>query len=175
MPKKGLDKNTYTGCIRGTAPGGGWVLCVGAGASNPIFPKWSELVTRLLKWSNPKLSENEILELKDSLSLECLIQSTFDKKSLGPYQSAQVLSRLLYADLKAALNAEDWKLVKQLFARLGVGALSSREAEDMLSCFTEHFPDATPLQLAEALTRSLENKLPSSHHGCPVKSLISVC
>jgi hypothetical protein len=74
-----------------------------------------------------------------------------------------VLSRLLYADLKTALNAEEWKLVKHLFARLGAGVLLSREAENLLSCFTEHFPAATPLQLAEAMTRAIENDLPPSH------------
>ena len=106
----------------------------------PIFPKWSDLVTRLLKWSNPKLSKKEITELKQSLSLESLIQATFVKKGLGPHQSAQVLARLLYADLRSALNAGEWKLVRQLFAKLGVGALSAREAEDLLACFTERSP-----------------------------------
>jgi hypothetical protein len=163
MPKRGLDKTTCNGCIRGTAPGGGWVLCIGAGASHPIFPSWSNLVSRLLDWSNPKLSEKGISELKQSLSLESLIQAAFIKNGLEPYQSAQVLSRLLYADLKRTLNVDEWKLFRLLFNKLGVGSLSLREAENLLSCFTEHYPASTVLQLAEVLARSLEKKLAPSH------------
>lgn len=156
MVKEGLDQTTGRACIRTTISGGGWALCIGAGASRPVFPFWSDLVQRLLRWMDRKLPAAQIGRLLEECTLEALIQATVTRKNLNAYQAGQVLSKLLYDDLKASLSIKEWALTKKLFKDSSLGRIRDQDATDMLAAMLKHYPNATSLQLAEVLTRAIE-------------------
>src|SRR5665213_319894 len=155
MAKPGLDLTSCRGCLRTAAKGKGWALCLGAGASDPIFPRWGKLVETLLEWSDKRLSATEVSALLASISLESLIQSVFHRKRMSSARFASVLADLLYSNFKTNLSAKEWKLVERLFANISIPHLTSTNATDLLSSITNHYPGSTPLQLAEILGRSI--------------------
>jgi len=156
MAKPGFDAASCEGCLR-SASSNGWALCIGAGASDPIFPRWGKLVTTLLSWADPSLNPEQIQRLTTSLSLESLIQAVFHKKSLPSYQCAQVLSSLLYADLKAKLNTAEWTLVQRIFKDTNLSGMADKDAEKLLNILSAKFPKSTPVQIAEVVCRAFEN------------------
>jgi len=157
MAKPGFDLAGCRGCLRSGASASGWALCIGAGASDPIFPRWGKLVEDLLKWNDKKLTPAEISNLFKSLSLESLIQSVFHRKSLPPYQFAQVLTMLLYAQLKSKVSASEWSLIQRLFANVCFANKSDPESADFLNIIATKYPNSTPLYLAEVLGRAIAN------------------
>src|ERR1017187_4579330 len=156
MVKQGLDQTTCRACVRTTITGGGWALCIGAGASRPIFPFWSVLVERLLRWTNLKFPAVQIARLLKECTLESLVQATVTRNNLNAYQARQVLSKLLYDDLKGKIGGTDWLLVKKLFKDSSLGRMRDQDATDMLGLMLSNYPQATSLQLAESLTRAIE-------------------
>jgi hypothetical protein len=85
------------------------------------------------------------------------------RKDLNPYQAGQVISKLLYEELKSKLDSKGWALVKRLFKDSSLGRITEADAAEMLSLITTHYPKATCFQIAEVLTRAVENELaPSS-------------
>jgi SIR2-like domain len=158
MAKLGFDLRTCRGCLSTPASAKGWAICIGAGASDPIFPRWGGLVKKLLEWSNKLLTPNEISDLLKSLSLESLIQSVFHRKSMGSARFADLLIGLLYSDLKANVSAKEWRLIEQLFADISVHSMTPARAAGFLTLITNHYPNSTPLQLAEVLGRSIKSK-----------------
>jgi len=157
MAKPGLDLNTCRGCLRTAALGKGWALCLGAGASDPIFPRWGKLVAKLLEWSDKRLTTNEISALLSSVSLESLIQSVFHRKRMSSARFANVLADLLYLEFKTQLSAKEWRVIEQLFADISIPNLTPTRATDILNSIANHYPNSTPLQLAEVLGRSIKS------------------
>lgn len=161
MAKSGFSVTTCQGCLR-SGSNNGWALCIGAGASDPIFPRWGSLVSDLLRWSDASLRTAQIQRLTASLSLESLIQAVFHRKGLPPYQCAQVLSSLLYANLKAKLSLPEWDLVQRIFQDVNLSAMTDVDAAQLLNILTTKFPNSTPFQIAEVLCRAIEKKIPPS-------------
>jgi len=155
MAKPGLNLRTCRGCLSTSASAKGWVLCIGAGASDPIFPRWNALVVKLLQWSNKRLTSNEISLLLNSLSLESIIESVFHRKRIGATRFAQLLTDLLYSDLKAKVSAHEWKLIEILLGDVGLPRINNSRAANLLYLVATHYPNSTPLQLAEVLGQSI--------------------
>jgi len=160
MAKHGLNIKTCQGCLRSGSSNNGWALCIGAGASDPIFPRWSKLVDGLIRWSDGTLKDDQIQRLSATLSLESLIQAVFHRKSLPSYQCAQVLSSLLYANFKSNLTTPEWDLVQRVFQDTNLSAMTDADASRLLNILTTKFPDSTPVQIAETLCRAIENEVP---------------
>ncbi len=149
--------------MRTAASAKGWALCLGAGASNPVFPQWGKLVKKLLEWSDKRLTPREISGLLASLSLESLIQSVFHRKAMSSAGFAELLSGLLYSDFKSKVSAKEWRLIEQLSCDISVQNMTPLRAADFLTLIASHYPNSTPLQLAEVLGRSIRsNRGPSA-------------
>lgn len=162
MAKRGFDLTTCRGCLRSGSSNNGWALCLGAGASDPVFPRWGKLVSDLLQWSDSSLGAAQIQRLCKSLSLESLIQAVFHRKALPPYQCAQVLSMLLYSNFKAKLTVAEWDLVQRVFQDINLSAMTADDASGLLNILSTKFPSSTPVQIAEILCRAMEERVAPS-------------
>lgn len=154
MAKSGFTIGSCKGCVRSTSNNSGWVLCVGAGVSLPIFPLWRELTHRLINWAGKPLTPDEFSNLTASSSLDSLVQAVFGVKQLPPYNFVQALSRILYGDLKAKADT-DWAFVAKLLALTQFGDVTKRQAEEFLVFFHGNYPTCSSLQIAEAVGHSI--------------------
>lgn len=91
----------------------GWSLCVGAGISIPIFPSWNELVSLLMQQISPNISHSAIDELQSKFSPDTLIQAAWAMS--GNEDFSQLLSDILYRNLKSKINIKQWDRFRKLF------------------------------------------------------------
>lgn len=85
-----------------------WSLCIGAGCSLPIFPKWDTLAIKLAN-NVTKLSEEEKTKLKENFSPDIIIQSAFEKSGKKPEEFSLLLSEELYDNFFKGLSPKNRK------------------------------------------------------------------
>ena len=103
MAKKGFNLADFSS-VRGPLRNSGWVLCVGAGTSGPLFPDWGQLVLSLIA-ADPVVTNTSrtFASLRDTkgFSLDALIQAAQDRLALSDDAFADRLSTRLYSKLPA--------------------------------------------------------------------------
>lgn len=105
MAKQGLYINQISQLVK---PETDWSICIGAGASFPIFPTWTVLANELAEQLGLKVPIED--RYKSYLSPDVIIQSIYELKG-RPNTFAASLSNTLYARLFDGLNNEDKQLV----------------------------------------------------------------
>ena len=105
MAKKGLILSEKLQLV---PPETDWSLCIGAGASFPIFPNWNTLAENMAKYM--KLSVPQDPHYVSYLTPDVVIQSVYELCD-RPESFADTLSEVLHANLFKNLNARQKKLV----------------------------------------------------------------
>jgi hypothetical protein len=117
--KKSLQiSDIHHGYIKGKATNNGWALCIGAGTSLPIFPKWKDLVINLIKKDSNLKEISSIDEIISSFSFDALIQAASRIHGTDENKFTQILSNELYEPLKSQVTAEEWLSVCNIFTAI---------------------------------------------------------
>ena len=76
MAKSGIDAAAVRHLLREAVQNSGWALCVGAGASCPVFPLWAELVSAIAGQDPAMRGRPDLVDfLRDRYSLSALIDA----------------------------------------------------------------------------------------------------
>lgn len=105
MAKNGFVLNKLSQLV---PPETDWSLCIGAGASFPIFPSWPVLAKELAEYMHLHVPEEHHYDAY--LTPEVIIQTVYELCE-RPETYADTLSEVLYANLFKSLNAEQKRLV----------------------------------------------------------------
>lgn len=103
----------------------GWVLCVGAGISQGVFPSWNELASSLLAKTSHKCSKLALQRFLALFGPEALMQ-VVQNEGLAEGVFVGRLSEELYLPLERRFGA-DWKIVLKGLASSRPGNLTRDE------------------------------------------------
>ena len=155
MAKSGLHFHAFAHQLKGFAAKEGWVLCVGAGASLPLFPSWNELVKRLIQCEDPHRSSSANALLQGQLTKifqpDALIEAARDRLGLTPEKFSERLGEEQYMPACAP-----HRLGKPVKASLAIGREVVTGNED--DALHMAFPSATNA----ASTRSAAKRIGSA-------------
>jgi hypothetical protein len=151
MAKPGLNPTTARNLLVQAAQHRGWVLCVGAGISRPVFPDWKQLVEMLVRLDQACVTKaNEISEeLLANFSPDGVIAAAFEKLNLSP----NLLSEVLYRDLMARFTKDAWRQFARILADPAPGSWEDQHWSFFESCIASNWPNLTSTQIARALAR----------------------
>lgn len=155
MAKSGFVGKRLVRVIKSNDDSSGWTLCVGSGISYPIFPKWDDLVKKLLVRDIG--SKNGDL-VKDGLSMfspDALIEAARDRLALNDREFAQVLVEELYSNALSRWNKRDGDLFLRLMAKDHAGSTPIEDIERFLNLLQEAFPTASILPVARIVVDAI--------------------
>jgi SIR2-like domain len=139
---------------------GGWTLCVGAGASIPLFPTWQHLVQSLLTSGPSAVSPIEAESLRQSFPPEALIRASQELLGMEDDAYRRHLTETLYSTIQKRASGLWPTIAKCLMSRLPGSSLASewREYFAFVSA-----AGTTAAKLAEVVLQSVEkNKAPTA-------------
>jgi hypothetical protein len=161
MAKLGLNPTTARNLLVQAARHRGWVLCVGAGVSRPVFPDWKQLVEMLVCLGQTSAAEAKEIseELLTNFSPDSVIAAVFEKLNLSP----DLLSEVLYRELMAKFTKDTWKLFARILADPAPGSWKDQTWSFFESSIDSNWPNLTSTQIARALARvALTDRAPVS-------------
>jgi hypothetical protein len=124
MAKHGIRGASASNILTGTTMGG-WSLCIGAGASLPLFPTWQDMVQELLTSGPNALSSADADYLRQSFPPEALIRASQELLGADDAAYRSYLTEILYGKIEKQA-ARLWPTVaKCLMARVPGNALAS--------------------------------------------------
>jgi len=140
--------------LRNAAEKNGWALCIGAGTSLPVFPRWLYLVQNLLL-AGGNVSNETVQNLLSRFSPDALIaaSSNRDGETFGEH-----LASALYGHLKTAAGS-GWSRMAPVLAAKDIGRISGSEWTSFRDFFLSNFRDCSALQLARVVTDAIKNDL----------------
>jgi hypothetical protein len=147
---------SYKGKLAHYAASCGWVLCVGAGISDSVFPCWNDLAKQLYRLTRNKCSDEELDKFLDSFGAEALMQAAANslserKRRILP----QYLSEALYKNIKEQAG-QNWKTIAKALTSSKPFDLTKQEWNDFKS-FISKFPKASAPQIANAIAKVAKN------------------
>lgn len=155
MAKKGLFVGNIGPILQDRSQKGGWVLCIGAGTSKPMFPDWNLLVERLITKDVGATNANELaVKLLSQYSPDALIQAAHDRLGCTDDKFFEVLSNELYNDVRSRISLKEWKFFTEMVsARLAEYRRS--EWISYLQLIRNYFPSLSALPLAEIVSETV--------------------
>jgi hypothetical protein len=166
MAKNGLHFHKFAHQLKGFVAKEGWVLCVGAGTSLPLFPSWNELVKRLIQSENPhrNAAANEVLQeqLTNIFQPDALIEAARDRLGLSPEEFAVRLGEELYKDIVSEFGSS-WGQAARVMSAASPGDLMKRQWVEFLEKIRAYNkklaiakqPELSAISLAEAVMDSV--------------------
>lgn len=166
MAKPGLKSEDFSHQLKGIFKKNGWVLCVGAGITNPVFPNWKNLIRKLIHAEDESRESNseEVLfkNLVDSFSLDALLEAARDRLKLDTNDFSEKLSENLYSDFRNKVK-NDWNLVARALSASSPGDMTPRSKwKTFIDIIEKNYPDLTAKSLAEAVVDANESGVPPS-------------
>ncbi len=153
MAKAGFDATTVPAILADLSNKEGWVLCVGAGVSRPLFPTWAELVDRLVG-RDPAFSGHVGLaaDLLLTYSPDAVIQAAQDRLHLTDDEFRRLLVTELYADVAAYLTPNEFAVFCDVLAmdRPAFGVV--RNWMTFLQIVRTRYPSCSSLAIANVLS-----------------------
>jgi len=156
MAKVGMTSAQTKGLLVSAAEARGWVLCVGAGTSKPVFPDWQGLVAKLILRDPDRLATTELNSLRKAYPPDAFIQAALNRLGISEVEFAKILAFDLYADAKVALPAAEWKMFLLALNARHVAQLSPAKWREFLSVIDEYFPNLTAYSLAGTVAEVLD-------------------
>lgn len=155
MAKKGLNPSNIGPILRDLSQKGGWVLCIGAGTSKPMFPDWYNLVERLVaKDVGEKNAHELVVKLLSQYSPDALIQAAHDRLRCTDEEFFEILSNELYNNFRSRISLQEWNFfADMLSARLGEYRRSNWIS--YLQLIRGHFPSLSALKISEILSETV--------------------
>ena len=106
-----VSRFAFRGRLRNYAKTCGWVLCVGAGTSESIFPSWNGLAEKLLALTDVKCSRSVLTRFIQSFGAQAVIQAAANL--LSPDEQEQIpqyLEKAIYHDIQSAAGGR-WPVI----------------------------------------------------------------
>ena len=156
MAKEGLKGSDVEAVLRTLSRGSGWSLCIGAGASMPVFPSWPELVKKLAA-IDPKATPDMADRLLLSYSPDALIEAAKHILKLDDIGFSQLLTTELYSHLKDEAGPKLWPDIVRCLETDILSNVKLSQWESFITFFQTHpiFSKITALELSEIITESL--------------------
>jgi hypothetical protein len=159
MAKKGLQAKNAKGVLRTKTGTSGWVLCVGAGVSQPAFPDWVTLVKRLIARDVGPGGVAQLARLQARYSPDAFIRAAIERLQLTETDFADVLVDDLYQDARTALSATDWDEFIRVLDCRHLGRATLKRWRHFHSIVTAAFPTLSALPMAEAVAEVLGTRM----------------
>lgn len=128
----------------------GWVLCVGAGISLPIFPLWKDLVLKIINEITPT-ADKFSSDLIKNYNPDALIQAAYNLGSFDNSKFSSLLIEKLYSNLKSLLNDKEWSLYCKATSVTSPGALNRDEWFSLYQALKREYKGETLLPLAQKI------------------------
>ena len=166
MAKKGFVLDNITNVVSSTTGKNGWALCIGAGASIPIFPDWYTLSAELAsEFSTSKtISREDMLEL--GFSPDALIQMVKNTTAISDHDFSIKMSQILYDNLKKQVEPSDWDAIVDVFQANHLGSFSAEKWSIFKKYRETIFSSTTSYGLAKVVLKSIDS-------GVAPKSILS--
>jgi SIR2-like domain len=156
MAKTGLDGNTVQNLLTQAARAEGWVLCIGAGSSLPVFPSWDALVSSLSEGVSSTDGPRLVKQLAQRYSFDSIIQATQNRLQVTDADFENLLTSKLYEKLRLQLSSEEWGVVVKVLRAKAPG-----ECSDLWKQFGvirgRILEDTSAHQVARALSQTLDD------------------
>ncbi len=156
MAEPGLTSAGFRNVLLQRAEDSGWALCIGAGTSQGALPNWKSLVEKLIKKERGlRLKAASLKRLWTKLTPEALVQASKNRLLIGDESFAELLSHVLYADLKKAVGDDSWKTCAHALSAVSPGQLNNqRKWEDYLKIIAKISAGGSALSLAEVVYKA---------------------
>jgi len=159
MAKKGLNADNAKGVLRTKTGGAGWVLCVGAGISQPAFPDWATLVRRLVSRDVGPAAVDQLARLQARYSPDAFIRAAIDRLHLTEDDFATVLVEDLYQDARTVLSPADWNDFVKILDCRHLGRATLERWKRFHSLVTATFPTLSALPMAATVAEVLGTRM----------------
>ncbi|WP_158883722.1 SIR2 family protein [Rhodanobacter sp. L36] len=159
MAKLGMAGMQPKGLLVAAAEARGWVLCVGAGTSNPVFPDWQGLVAKLILRDDDLAATSELDSLRKAYPPDAFIQAALNRLEMDEEEFARNLASDLYFDAKALLPAAAWKTFLSALNARHVGEISLAKWSEFLAVISDHYPNLTAYSLADTVAEVLDTAI----------------
>src|SRR5713226_9159229 len=146
MAREGFDGSSVPGVLLQPCARSGWALCIGAGTSVPAFPRWSELVRRLLEKDVGSSKSEKLAEsVSKTFSPVALLQAAQDRLGCKDENFAELLSSVLYKDIKEKLGGSTWAEVVLSLSARHHGELQVGHWDHFLKTIQSHYPSLSEI------------------------------
>jgi len=164
MAKKGFEGSSVPAVLQQVCARSGWALCVGAGTSVPAFPRWGDLVQRLLAEDVGSANAVSLAKsLSQSFGPDALLQAAQDRLDCKDEKFAKMLSTALYADIKDKLGKGSWAETVRVLNAHHHGQLRPDQWDSFLRTIRSHYPSLTAISIAQVLASAIDvDKGPST-------------
>lgn len=160
MAKPGLNLSDIQSILRDLAKKEGWVLCVGAGISTPMFPSWVSLVERLVAQDISKASpEHFVQDLLGNFSPDAMIQAAKDRLELNDAGLRDLLVQELYRNIQKKLTHKEFQLFCDILASDRPVILGKESWLEFLSIIRSKYPHLTALSIATVLSEIIGTEI----------------
>jgi hypothetical protein len=150
MAKKGMDGLATRSLLYDAASTSGWVLCIGAGTSQPVFPSWAQVVEDLVaEDKSVHDAPGTARELLSRYSPDALVQAARDRLKLGDSEFAELLAEVLYRRFRSMLSTSEWKVVARVLNARGPAQGHSRTWADFHQIHETYLSGLTASVLAK--------------------------
>lgn len=156
MAKTGLTQAQCRGLLRKRAQQEGWVLCIGAGVSRPVFPDWAGLVHNLIERDLGTGSADQLLHLRTRFSADAFIQAATDRLGLSDEAFAEILCEELYSHVRSKLTAVQWQRFVEIMDSRHLGRATLAQWMAFRNDVQNVFPDSTAIGIAATIADVIE-------------------
>ena len=161
MAKKGFTLDNIPNIISSTHTTGknGWALCIGAGASLPLFPDWYTLAAKLAnefcEYGNVKQKDMHQLEF----SPDALIQMVKNTTTISDHEFSMKMSRILYETLKKQIEPNEWDAIVDILESNHFGKCAADRWEIFKKYRETLFVRTSSYGLAKAVLKAIDNNI----------------
>ena len=147
---------SYRGKLAKYAKSCGWVLCVGAGTSDGVFPCWNDLAKDLFRLTHVSCSEEELTKFLTLFGAEAMMQAAANALSKDQRESiTDYLSKALYQKLQEQAGS-DWKTIAKALTSSMPFNLNRSEWK-LFGDFVSSYDRASAPQIASAIAKVLDS------------------
>jgi hypothetical protein len=147
---------SFRGNLTKYADSCGWVLCVGAGISDGVFPCWSDLAKQLFGSTGVRCTDVELNKFLSSFGAEALLQAAANLLQKAKRDKIHHdLSKALYQNLKAKAGKK-WNIIAKALTSSKPFNLSESEWK-IFDDFIATFDKASAPQISSAIAKVIDD------------------
>lgn len=156
MKKNGIELKDLRPLLYNNIDQQNWLLCVGAGISQPLFPSWAELIETIYKSQiNHSISIDKIL---NDYNLDSILQAIYTLSNKSHDDFLKDLSNCLYSKIKTFFSGEEWSVFCKLLFETNSSHLNKDEWK-LIEKKMNNLPKTTAIELAEIISSTITTDL----------------
>lgn len=156
--KSPFNKNNVPRLLKEVSQTPGWVLCVGAGISLPVFPTWKELICEIILDLNTN-NGNEALEIINEFNADSIIQAAYNLSGYDEEQFTSYLTETLYKKIKNELSPEEWHLYCEATSVTSPGGINSTKWKTLHEVLDKVFKNSSLIPTAQNVAATIGTEL----------------